>query len=46
MTRIIITGCVLAASLMLAACETTGTAANTPPAQTDQNPAHHMHYPS
>jgi uncharacterized lipoprotein YajG len=46
MTRIIITGCVFAASLLLAACETTDTASNKPPAQSDQNPAHHMHYPS
>jgi len=46
MTRIIITGCVLAASLLLAACETTDTTSHRQPTPTEQNPARQMHYPS
>jgi len=46
MTKTLISGCLIAAGLLLAACETTGPVPNKPPVQTDQNPAHHMHYPA
>ncbi len=46
MTRPLMAGCLIAVSLLLVACETTDTASNKPPVQSDQNPAHHMHYPA
>ncbi|MBW8733720.1 MAG: hypothetical protein JF571_05330 [Asticcacaulis sp.] len=44
MTKTLITGWMIAAGLLLAGCETTATGQNKPPVQSDQNPAHHMHY--
>ncbi len=46
MTKSIVAGLIVAAAMLLSACETTGTASDKPPVQSDQNPAHHMHYPS
>ncbi len=46
MTRTIITGCLMAAGLLLAACETAPMASGKPPVQPEQNTAHHMHYPA
>lgn len=45
MTKTVIAGCMIAAALVLAGCETTATGQTKPPVQSDQNPAHHMHYP-
>jgi len=46
MTRTLIAGCLIVASLLLAACETTGETSKRPPAQAAQKPAHQMHYPA
>lgn len=46
MTKTLICGCLIAAGVLLTACETMATGPTKPPVQSDQNPAHHMHYPS